>query len=143
MTDTNSLNLIDLMDRFQTADKCRDYLETLRWPGGKVESPHWGCENVSELRSRPQWDCAASGYQFSVTAGTIVHDSHLSLRKWLVAIYLMLESRKAIFADQMKRTLGIGSYRTAWHLCQRICEAVANDPLTARYCAGSLRWTRR
>ena len=82
MNDTNSLNLIHLMDRFQTDDKCRDYLEALRWPDGKVECPHCGCENVSKLRSRPQWDCAACRYQFSVTAGTIMHDSHIPLRKW-------------------------------------------------------------
>ena len=106
MTDTDSLNLIHLMDKFQTDEKCRDYLEALRWPDGKVECPHCGCDNVSELRSRPQWDCAACRYQFSVTAGTIMHDSHLPLRKWLIAIYLMLESKKAISANQMKRRWG-------------------------------------
>ncbi len=128
MTDTNSLNLMHLMDRFQTDDKCRDYLEALRWPDGKVECPHCGCEKVSELTARPQWDCAACRYQFSVTSGTIMHDSHLPLRKWMIAIYLMLESKKAISANQMKRTLGIGSYRTAWYLCHRIRSALGNDP---------------
>ena len=124
----DSLNLIHLIDRFQTDDKCRDYLELLRWPDGKVECPHCGCDNVSELRSRPQWDCAACRYQFSVTAGTVMHDSHLPLRKWLIATYLMMESKKSISANQMMRTLGIGSYRTAWHLCHRIREAMGNDP---------------
>lgn len=28
----------------------------------------------------------------------------------------------------MKRTLGIGSDRTAWHLCHRIREAIGNEP---------------
>ena len=59
-----------------------------------------------------------------------MHDSHLPLRKWLVAIYLMLESKKGISANQMKRTLGLGSYRTAWYLCHRIREAMGNDPFT-------------
>lgn len=57
-----------------------------------------------------------------------MHDSHLPLRKWLMAIYLMMESKKAISANQMMRTLGIGSYRTAWHLCHRIREAMGNEP---------------
>ena len=128
MTDTTSLNLIQLIDKFRTDDKCRDFLEALRWPDGKVACPHCGCAAVSELRSRPQWDCMACRYQFSVTSGTIMHDSHLPLRKWLIAIYLMLESKKAISANQMMRTLGIGSYRTAWYLCHRIREAMGNDP---------------
>ena len=123
-------NLINLMDRFHTDDKCRDFLEELRWPGGKVTCPQCGCRSVSELRSRPQWDCTNCRYQFSVTAGTIMHDSHLPLRKWLIAIYLMLESKKGISAHQMWRTLGIGSYSTAWYLCHRIREAMGNDPFT-------------
>ena len=129
MTNSSSLNHIHLMDRFDTDQKCREFLESLRWPDGKVTCPHCGCDRVSELRARPQWDCFACRYQFSVTAGTIMHDSHLPLRKWLIAIYLMLESRKSISANQIKRTLGIGSYRTAWHLCHRIREAMGNDPL--------------
>ncbi len=128
MPDTSPSNLMHLMDRFTTDEKCRDFLEELRWPGGKVSCPQCGCERVSELTARPQWDCSACRYQFSVTAGTIMHDSHLPLRKWLVAIHLMMESRKAISANQLKRTLGIGSYRTAWYLCHRIRGAMGNDP---------------
>ena len=128
MTDTTSLNLIELVDKFRTDDKCRDFLEALRWPKGKVACPHCGCKAVCEIPQRNQWDCLACRYQFSVTSRTIMHDSHLPLCKWLIAIYLMLESKKAISANQMMRTLGIGSYRTAWHLCHRIREAMGNDP---------------
>ena len=73
-------------------------------------------------------DAYGCSYEFSVTAGTIMHDSHLPLRKWFVAIYLMCESKKGISALQLQRTLGIGSYRTAWYLNHRIREAMANDP---------------
>ena len=130
MTDTASLNLISLMDRFGTDEKCRAFLEDARWPKGKVVCPHCGCRSLSKLRARPQWDCMACRYQFSVTSNTIMHDSHLSLRKWLVAIYLMCVSKKGMSALQMQRTLGIGSYRTAWYLCHRIREAMGNDPFT-------------
>ena len=56
-----------------------------------------------------------------------MHDSHLPLRKWLIAIYLMCESRKDIRANQLKRTLGV-AYRTAWYLSHRICEVMGNRP---------------
>ena len=83
---------------------------------------------MSEIKGRGQWDCLGCGYHFSVTAGTIMHDSHLPLRKWFAAIYLMCESRKGMSANQLKRTLGIGSYHTAWYLCHRIRAAMGNDP---------------
>ena len=128
MTDTSSLNMIVLMDRFHTNDKCRDFLEDLRWPHGNVSCLRCGSTALTDIPNRNQWHCRSCQYQFSVTAGTIMHDSHLPLRKWLIAIYLMLESKKAISANQMMRTLGIGSYRTAWYLCHRIREAMGNDP---------------
>lgn len=128
MADTTPLNPMHPMDKFATDDKCRDFLEALRWPDGKVACPHCRCKALCEIPQRGQWDCLACRYQFSVTSQTILHDSHLPLRKWLIAIYLMLESRKAISANQMKRTLGIGSYRTAWFLCHRIREAMGRDP---------------
>ena len=128
MTDTTSINLMDLMDRFATDDRCREFLEELRWPRGKVSCVRCGSNALSPIPERNQWHCLFCQYQFSVTVGTIMHDSHLPLCKWLIAIYLMLESKKAISANQMKRTLGIGSYRTAWYLCHRIREAMGNEP---------------
>ena len=58
-----------------------------------------------------------------------MHDSHLPLRKWFLAIYLMCVSKKGISANQLKRTIST-TYRTAWHLCHRIREAMGNDPFT-------------
>ena len=48
-----------------------------------------------------------------------MRDSHLSLKKWFLAVYLMTESKKGISALQLKRTLKV-TYRTAWYLCHRI-----------------------
>ena len=56
-----------------------------------------------------------------------MHDSHLPLRKWFAAIYLMCESKKGMSANQLHRTLEV-SYKTAWYLCHRIREAMGNDP---------------
>ena len=121
------MNLISLFDRFNCDEKCRRRLEELRWPSG-VCCTRCGDMSVARIKGRGQWDCRGCGYQFSVTSGTIMHDSHLPLRKWFAAIYLMCESKKGISAHQVKRLLG-GGYQTAWYLCHRIREAMGNDPL--------------
>ncbi|MCH8883177.1 MAG: IS1595 family transposase, partial [SAR324 cluster bacterium] len=41
-------------------------------------------------------------------------------------IHLMIEGKKGTSANQIKRTLGI-TYKTAWHLCHRIREAMGTD----------------
>jgi len=116
------MNLIQLMDEFGTDDKCREVLEDLRWPDG-VSCPRCESKKISHIHKRDQFDCDNCRYQFSVLSGTIFHDTHLPLKKWFVAIYLTVESKKGVSANQMKRILGV-SYKTAWYLCHRIRTAM-------------------
>ena len=83
-----NINLVTLLDRYNTDDRCRDALEAIRWPSG-VACLRCGDTSVSEITTRHVWACGGCGYRFSVTAGTIMHRSHLPLRKWFLAIYLM------------------------------------------------------
>ena len=52
-----------------------------------------------------------------------MHRSHLPLRKWFIAVYLTVEAKKGVSANQLARTLDV-HYRTAWHLAHRIREAL-------------------
>ena len=74
----DSVNLCSLIETFGTEDKCRAYLEALRW-AGEVECPRCGSHKISRIIKRNQFDCDACRYQFSVTAGTVFNDSHLDL----------------------------------------------------------------
>src|SRR5450432_2659754 len=112
------MNLPKLIKQFGDDAKCRAHLVELRWPNG-VTCPRCQSQKVSEIAEREQYNCNSCLYQFSVTSGTIFHDTHLSLSKWFMAIYLMTESKKGVSALQIKRTLDI-AYQTAWHLCHRI-----------------------
>ena len=120
------MDILSLFDRFSNDKKCRKHLESLRWPNG-VACIRCGDTKVTRIKGRGQWDCQGCSYHFSVTTDTIMHDSHLPLRKWFAAIYLMCESKKGMSANQLHRTLGV-SYKTAWYLCHRIREAMGNDP---------------
>jgi transposase-like protein len=123
----DDMNLVQLVQEFADETKCRAYLEALRWPEG-LACPHCKGETISRIVKRNQFDCDSCRYQFSATAGTIFHDSHLPLWKWFLAVYLMVESKKGMSANQLKRTLKV-SYKTAWYLCHRIRKAMAEIPL--------------
>ena len=122
------MNLVELIDRYNCDETCRKALEGIRWPAG-VACTRCGDTNVGELPQGHKWHCRSCRYKFTVTAGTIMHDSHLSLRKWFLAIYLMCVSKKGISALQLQSTLGV-AYKTAWYLCHRIREAMGNDGFT-------------
>jgi len=119
------MSLVKLVDRFGSEERCRDYLEELRWPEG-VKCPRCDSESISRITTRNQLDCNDCRYRFSVTTGTLFHDSHLPLSKWFMAIYLVTESKKGISAKQLQRMLDT-SYKTAWYLGHRIRAAMGDD----------------
>lgn len=132
---TEAMNLIELTDRFNTDEAARDYIESLRWPGGPV-CPHCGSveaykitpRKTSKRPARPGlYTCKACRKQFTVTVGTIFERSHVPLRKWVIAIHLMCASRKGISAHQIHRMLGV-TYKTAWFMAHRIREAMREMP---------------
>lgn len=116
-----------------TEDEARDYLERIRWPDGAV-CPHCGdMERSRALQGdahRPGlYKCYSCRKQFTVTVGTIMHQSKIPLHKWIMAFYLVCASKKSISALQLQRMLDLGSYRTAWHLAHRIRFAMQAEPL--------------
>ena len=121
-TFTQDIDLATLITEYGSEERCRAYLEELRWPDG-VMCPRCSSDRISRINGRGQFDCDACRYQFSVTAGTILHDSHLPLWKWFLAAYVTGESKKGMSANQLKRMLGV-SYKTAWYLSHRIRSAM-------------------
>ena len=63
-------------DLDRTEDQCRAYLETLRWPDG-VRCPRCDSADTARLEARKKFYCRSCRYHFSVTSGTLFHNSHL------------------------------------------------------------------
>jgi len=70
MHKTFEMNLPKLIEHFHSDEKCRSYLEAMRWPKG-IACPRCGATTISLIQKRDQFDCNSCRYQFSVTAGTI------------------------------------------------------------------------
>jgi len=120
------MDLPRLIAQYATDDRCRAVLEKLRWPNGPrcPRCPSNVLPDITPMDTRAGLHrCRKCQYQFSVTVGTIFNDSHLPLTKWFMATYLMVEAKKGVSANQLKRTLDV-SYKTAWYLCHRIRAAM-------------------
>ena len=122
MAQTYEMNLIKLIEEFGSDDACRKYLERLRWPNG-MACLRCGSVDVTDLPKRNLFQCSDCRYQFSVTTDTIMHDTHLPLTKWIIAIYLIIEGKKSISSRQLGRMINV-SGKAAWYLCHRIREAL-------------------
>jgi transposase-like protein len=127
---------------YNDEEAARAYFEGIRWPSGRV-CPHCGTVDNSVLlkgkSTRPGvYKCRDCRKPFSATIGTVYERSHIPLHKWLLATHLMVSSKKGISAHQLYRSLGFGSYRTAWFMAMRIREAMREGDLEPMGGEGSI-----
>ena len=95
---------------------------------GRVPLPACGHDEAWELgRERLTLQCAACERQVSVTAGTALHGSHLPLRTWFLAAWLVATHKNGMSARQLWLQLGLGSYKSAWLLLRKLRRAMV-DP---------------
>ncbi|WP_038967848.1 IS1595 family transposase [Bradyrhizobium diazoefficiens] len=112
---------------FHNEEAAYAFVEARLWPQGPV-CPHCGgVERISKMGGKSTRIGAYKCYQcrkpFTVKVGTIFESSHIPMRHWLQAIFLMASSKKGISSNQLHRTLGC-TLKTAWFLSHRIREAM-------------------
>src|SRR5581483_2003373 len=120
--------------------KAYELVESVLWPDGPV-CPHCGtADRASPMKGKSTrvgaYKCYACRKKFTVKIGTIFEDSHIPMRFWLQAIFLLASSKKGISSNQLHRTFGI-SLRSAWFMSHRLREAMRTGPLAPMGGAGS------
>src|ERR1700719_1580114 len=105
-----SLTLTDVSKL--TEDQARETFERIRWPNGPV-CPHCGSVEATKLQGKAHrpglyW-CQGCEGQFTATVNTIMEDSHLPIRIWLMAFTILCSAKKSVSALQLQRQLGLGS----------------------------------
>ena len=98
------LNLATMAAMFADENKAREWLESKLWPDGPV-CPHCACVDVYDLaKTRPGLKkCKACKQQFTIRIGTIMEESKIPIRKWLMAVHLMTSSKKGVSSHQIAR----------------------------------------
>ena len=118
--------------KFHSEEAAFAFIESLLWPKGPV-CPHCHSrEKIGKLKGKTTriglYKCYTCKKPFTVRIGTIFEDSHIPLRIWLQAMYLMAQSKKGISSNQLHRTLGI-TLKSAWFMSHRIREAMREGEL--------------
>ena len=135
--DTNGSDKMTLQELGKLSDDdARQYLENLLWPSGPV-CPHCKSDDCTRLHGTAHRaglvQCNACRQQFTVTVGTVMERSKVSLSRWVMAFHLMCSSKKGFSALQLQRNLGLGSYKTAWFMFHRIRHAMEAGPLAVAF----------
>jgi transposase-like protein len=117
------------------------WVEARLWPNGPI-CPHCGgVDRVGKMNGKSTrigvYKCYQCRKQFTVKVGTVFEDSHVPMRIWLQAIYLLCSSKKGISSNQLARTLGV-TLKTAWFIGHRIREAMRVVGMTPMGGAGEI-----
>lgn len=114
-------NLRELVTSMPTEQDCRNFFAKQRWPDGKAYCPHCGSGKVYTIQGGKRYECGEKLClkRFSVTSGTIFHDSKIGLTKWFMAVYLCSNSKKGISSYQLASHIGV-TQKTSWFMLHRI-----------------------
>jgi transposase-like protein len=119
---------------FHNEEAAYAWVEALLWPKGPI-CPHCGgVERISKMEGKSTrigtYKCYQCRKPFTVKVGTIFESSHVPLRHWLQAMFLLASSKKGISANQLARTLGC-TLKTGWFVGHRIREAMRDLGIAA------------
>jgi transposase-like protein len=122
MASSKEIGYIAFQKQYSTEEDCRKRLFEIRFPIMFI-CPKCGCVEYYSIPTRNLYQCKGCHYQLSVTAGTVMHHSHLPLLTWFWAIYLVSKDKRGCSATQLAKELGL-PYNTAWFLLHRIRSAM-------------------
>jgi transposase-like protein len=122
MAKAESLSLIEFQQKFHNEEDCVAFVIEQRWKNGFV-CPHCKHDQHYYIQTRQLYECRECHKQTSITAGTIMHQSKLSLMNWFWAIYLVTHDKRGHSALALSVKLRI-NYRSALLLIRKIREAM-------------------
>ena len=115
---------------FPDDDACAAYLERLRWPAGfvcpKCKTPgepwHLGAR-AGAIR------CPSCRADISLTAGTVMHRTHVPLATWFSGAFLITTTTETN-ATQLQEKLQLTRYETAFQMRRKLRSGMARPDTT-------------
>jgi transposase-like protein len=110
--------LLEAIEYFSDEQTCIDAVAAMRWPEG-VRCGYCDTDKPYYLASQKRWKCRKCRKQFSVKVNSIFEDSPISLRKWLPALWLIVNCKNGVSSYEIARDLGV-TQKSAWFMLQRL-----------------------
>jgi transposase-like protein len=112
--------LSEAIRHYSNEQTCINLLASIRWADGQVVCTACGeIGNTIWLANQKRWKCRGCKKQFSVKVGTIMEDSPISLDKWMVAFWMLVNCRNGVSSYEIMRAIGV-SQKCTWHMLHRI-----------------------
>jgi hypothetical protein len=126
------MNLIEFMDRFSNAEKCKEYLASIKWRDGFLCSKCSHTQYWEDKKDTFVKVCKKCRHRESVTSNTLFHKVKFDLRKAFIIVFEMSTTTKSGSALMMAKKVGVNR-KTSWSFMHKVRKAMASScqyPLT-------------
>ena len=113
------MNIINFINRFPDEPSCIEFIKNQRLEQGVVCKR---CLNSKQywLENKKSFQCASCGFRTSIKSGTVMENSNLPIRTWLLAITFISATKKGFSAKELQRQMGLKRYEPVFRLYHKI-----------------------
>ena len=120
------MKIKEIYKQLPTSADSYKYLESVIWNGVPV-CPYCKSKASTSISKEMRYRCNLCKTSYSVTVGTIFHRTRLDIQKWLLAIYLVLNSDQDYGVRQLGRDLEV-TKDTATLILKKIKQEYLKNP---------------
>jgi len=113
------MNIMKFEERFPDEESCIRYIKTKREKEGVICKKCKGKDHYW-LHSKNMFQCKNCEFRTSLKSGTVMENSNLTLRKWLMAITFISATKQGFTSLELQRQMGFTRYQTVFDLCHKI-----------------------
>src|ERR1700733_13062527 len=117
--------LAEFLEYFKDEGTCREHFTAARFANGAF-CPHCGNRHIYSFKGGKRYRCADCKKDFTIVTGTVIGETKLPIKKWYIAIYLLLNTSKGISSVQLAKHVGV-TQKTGWFMDHRIREAIKKN----------------
>lgn len=126
LKEKDSIMSVDIYELFPDEESCKKFVIKQRW-GGKPVCPYCNSAKAYYITGKMDFKCHECKKKYSVKTDTVMANSKLPIRVWLLAAHIMVTNKNKITMSDLAEQLKI-SKRTAHQLVRKI-QMVCDSPL--------------
>ena len=125
------MNLLDFYCQYPNEASCEEALRRFREHHGLFSSQCGGLR-LSWNPSHKSWTCMDCKHEMQLCSGTVMQGSHLPVRDWFAAMFLLTATKRAISAKEIQRQIGRKRYQPVWEMVHKLRDVMGKRDGNAR-----------
>ena len=113
------MNLLDFYRQYPDEASCEEALRRFREHHGLFCSQCGGLR-LSWNPSHKSWTCMDCKHEMQLRSGTVMQGSHLPVRDWFAAMFLLTATKRAISTKEIQRQIGRKRYQPVWEMVHKL-----------------------